>query len=328
MRRFVVMTSIQPPTHAVRQLARQRDWSIVVVGDRKTPKDWACEGITYLDVEAQARLGFATVGELPFGHYARKNIGYLYAMQHGADVVFETDDDNALLREDLPVGLVQQRVPVVSTDEGFVNVYRLYTDRKVWPRGFPLDLIRSQAPILQQLAEVSAPVHQGLANGDPDVDAIYRLVDGSLLDFKGDGCFALATGSHCPFNSQATFWFPQAYWAMLLPASVPMRVTDIWRGYVAQALLAKYGHSVLFTGPLMRQDRNVHDLMRDFVEELPFYRDARRFVELADGVAHNLDPLDTLVDCYEVLLRAGLIERSDVSLAQAWRADLRAMGNR
>jgi len=31
---------------------------------------------------------------LPYHHYCRKNIGYLYAIRQGADCILETDDDN------------------------------------------------------------------------------------------------------------------------------------------------------------------------------------------------------------------------------------------
>jgi hypothetical protein len=41
--------------------------------------------------------GFATEALLPTHSYTRKNIGYLYAIAHGAQRIYETDDDNVLL---------------------------------------------------------------------------------------------------------------------------------------------------------------------------------------------------------------------------------------
>ncbi len=325
MRRFIVITTIQPPTAPIQQLSRLKDWTVVVVGDTKTPADWACDGVVYLNVDRQVSLGFKTAAELPFQNYVRKNIGYLYAMREGADVIFETDDDNLLLPDKIPVHPQRLRVPVISSTDGFVNVYKLYTRRSVWPRGFPLELIQSRTPIDQHMAEVSVPVHQGLANHDPDVDAIYRLVHGELFDFESDGRYALNAGSFCPFNSQATLWYPDAYWAMLLPGAVAMRVTDIWRGYVAQVLLAKMGHSVLFTEPIMRQYRNIHNLLDDFVQELPFYRDARRFVELVQRTALHEDPLDMLSECYGALAQRGLVGERDARLVAAWCGDIREL---
>ena len=48
----------------------------------------------YLSIDQQEELGFRTTLRLPYKSYSRKNIGYLYAIAHGAQVVYETDDDN------------------------------------------------------------------------------------------------------------------------------------------------------------------------------------------------------------------------------------------
>jgi len=39
---WIVVTTIRSPTDAVRTLARQTGWKVVVIGDRKTPKTWRC----------------------------------------------------------------------------------------------------------------------------------------------------------------------------------------------------------------------------------------------------------------------------------------------
>ena len=48
----------------------------------------------FLSVEKQKTLGYRIHDLIPYKSYARKNIGYLYAIQHGAKVIYETDDDN------------------------------------------------------------------------------------------------------------------------------------------------------------------------------------------------------------------------------------------
>lgn len=323
--RYIVITSIQAPTPAVRRLATLPDWQLIVVGDRKTPRDWSCENVIFLGVEEQAKLGFRTHAELPYGHYARKNLGYLYAMREGAELIYETDDDNLLIPPSVPVSPQRQRVETVTSPDRFVNIYRHYTSRPVWPRGFPLDLIKSRNQDTVAPSDVSVPIQQGLANNDPDVDAIYRLVHGELFDFERAGRYALGAQMWCPFNSQATLWYPDAFWSMLLPGAVPMRVTDIWRGYVAQVLLARYGHSVLFTEPTMRQDRNVHNLLRDFSEEIALYQDVYRLVETVAGTANQPQPGALLLACYQALVKAKLVGEPDLRLTEAWCEDLAAM---
>jgi len=38
--KWIVVTTVQSPTDAVRTLAKQSGWKVVVVGDKKTPKSW------------------------------------------------------------------------------------------------------------------------------------------------------------------------------------------------------------------------------------------------------------------------------------------------
>jgi len=49
-----------------------------------------------------------------------------------------------------------------------------------------------------------------------------------------------------PYNAQATIHFYAAFWALYLPISVPGRVSDIWRSFVAQAFFKHLDLSVGF----------------------------------------------------------------------------------
>ena len=46
-------------------------------------------------------------------------------------------------------------------------------------------------------------------------------------------------------------------------------MTDIWRSFVAQRIAWTNNWSVLFDEPTVWQERNEHDLMRDFRDEVP-----------------------------------------------------------
>lgn len=322
--RFIVITSINRPTDAVARLSDLDGWRVVVVGDEKTPRgeDWG--RATFLSLEHQRELGFRCVDHLRTGHYARKNIGYLYAMRAGAQLIFDTDDDNLPLSDQLPVPELTLTTHTAASDQRFVNMYRLYTDQLIWPRGLPLTAIR--APVRTGPPEqVSAPLQQALANHDPDVDAIYRLVISSFLDFSGTGTYALASGHYCPVNSQATYWRRDGYCTMLLPNSVGMRVTDIWRGYIAQTLLRRLGHSLVFTGPVLRQERNAHDILADFADELPVYRDVPKLIHVLENVTYG-SIASMLESAYRAMADAGLVGEADVALSRAWCEDLRALG--
>ena len=75
----LVITTINPPTPAVRALNDRDDLHLIVVGDSKTPTDWALPGADFYSLEAQRRIcrfGAAC----PERTYARKNFGYLMAI--------------------------------------------------------------------------------------------------------------------------------------------------------------------------------------------------------------------------------------------------------
>lgn len=50
----------------------------------------------FLDVSDQEALPYATAPLLAWNHFGRKNLGFLYAIHHGAKVIYDFDDDNEL----------------------------------------------------------------------------------------------------------------------------------------------------------------------------------------------------------------------------------------
>src|SRR6056297_3221617 len=94
MKKCIVITTINEKTKAITEFEKFSDWHVVIVGDKKSKPIENNVNLTYLSVQDQKKLGFSIVDALPFNHYTRKNIGYLYAMREGAEVIYDTDDDN------------------------------------------------------------------------------------------------------------------------------------------------------------------------------------------------------------------------------------------
>lgn len=69
-------------------------WSIIVIGDKKSPPNYDLPGVDYLNIERQQELFGELAYLIPLNHYSRKNLGYLYAMSKGAEAIAESDDDN------------------------------------------------------------------------------------------------------------------------------------------------------------------------------------------------------------------------------------------
>jgi hypothetical protein len=329
MMRAIVITTIFPPREAMRRFAALPDWRLIVVADRKTPADWMQAGATFLSVEQQLRLPFKTAQALPWNHYARKMLGYLWAAKQGAGFIAESDDDN-LPAPDWDFPALAGRYLTTPINRDFINVYRLYTEQPIWPRGLPLSCLRDQRALLSrdslQPEDCRIGVWQALADDDPDVDAIYRLTSNAPCRFEHQAPVVLGTGTLAPFNSQNTAFAPDLLPLMYLPAFVNFRVTDILRSYVAQPIMWAAGYRLGFTAATVRQIRNQHDVLEDFRSELPLYLEAEAMVAgIREAVRSDASVSDNLHHVYRHLARQGIVPDAERKLLAAWLEDVAAL---
>lgn len=325
----IVVTTINLPTKgmlALRDGAVANDARFYVIGDTKSPDGFRLDGAEYLDIAAQLQTDFRFAQACPTKHYARKNIGYLQAMKSGAAVIVETDDDN-IPRKSFWNMRTRSTHSAVVRKAGWCNVYAYYSDGLIWPRGLPLTHVQSKVLPLDQLSiEISdCPIQQGLADENPDVDAIYRLLLPLPVDFVGDHELALDSGVWCPFNSQNTAFWKDAFPLLYLPYHCSFRMTDIWRSFIAQRLMWENGWRLQFHGATVFQERNEHDLMRDFSDEVVGYLNNERIrktledLPLDSGVAAIPQNLER---AYDALIKLDVIGSEESRLLQAWLSDI------
>lgn len=333
---MIVVTSIQAPTPCMRRLAeeaRRHGFSWVVVGDRKGPARFDLEPAELVPIETQRALPFRLAGALPERHYARKNLGYLLAMARGCTRLYETDDDNAPTARWTPrerKAEARRLRPRAASDAGWANVYSLFTSQPIWPRGLPLDRVRDRLgdrfALESGLVRAEAPIQQGLADGAPDVDAIWRLVMDRDVTFEDRPSVFLPPGVWCPFNSQNTWWWSEVFPLLYLPSHCSFRMTDIWRSFVAQRCLWALGHQLEFHSADVHQARNDHSLVRDFEDECPGYlgNDKIRLLLERLSLRPGGDELPgNLHRCWDAMTGAGFVKPAEMELVEAWLADCR-----
>ena len=158
-------------------------------------------------------------------------------------------------------------------------------------------------------------------DGEPDVDAVYRLVCNRPARFQQREPVVLDEGVFAPSNSQNTVWRPDAYPFMYLPAFVSFRFTDILRGWIAQRCVWQTGGRMAFGSPTAHQDRNVHDLLRDFESEIPCYLQSGPVTESLRGLSMRAEPTRILAACYERLLAMQVVAADEVNLADLWAVE-------
>jgi hypothetical protein len=200
------------------------------------------------------------------------------------------------------------------SDYMFVNPYSYFGQPTMWPRGYPLELISQSAnnvckkySLFNRLkSRYSVPlIQQGLVNGDPDVDAIYRLTrkhDGALLNVKFDEYappLVFKPFQYAPINSQNTLYHYDAFCTMPFPLNVTFREVDILRGYISMRMLQEIDGRVGFIAPNTFQIRNAHSYHADYKDEKRLYEDIQAFVKaLHEWTCDKATIAECFIDCY------------------------------
>jgi hypothetical protein len=327
----LIITSIAKQNHPVlKQYAlntKKNDIEFIVIGDTKSPKNFKLKNCNFYSIKLQNKLDFKLAKFLPIKHYARKNLGYLIAIKNGAEIIIETDDDNIPTKNFWKTRDKIQSAFVLKK-KGWVNVYKYFTNKHTWPRGFPLEKILSNLPNLKKIETLNSPIQQGLADENPDVDAIFRMTLPLPFSFKPKKNIALKYGSICPFNSQNTTWFREAFPLMYLPSYCSFRMTDIWRSFVAQRIAWECDWPILFHSSNVRQERNQHNLMSDFRDEISGYlnnlniMDSLINLKLKKG-ANNINA--NMIACYKKLIQLGFINNKEIDLLKYFLSDLESV---
>lgn len=348
--KWAVCTTIHSPTQAILDFVDSEEWAIVIVGD-KGMAPFRIDGSQsfFLDAaeqESLARQFPDLCALLPWKHFSRKNLGFLFAILHGAEQIWDFDDDNYLKEGLWPVFPDQSHNGHYRVVQGGDNKTCMALNplplmggdnhpTPMWPRGFPLNLVRH--PCNHTLAPAedlsTVAVVQSLADHEPDVDGIYRLTRTTPMNFEAGSLpvqirtLVVPHGTLSPYNAQATLVAKPAFWSLLLPISVHGRVSDIWRSYIGQRLLWDIGMNIAFVAPVVDQHRNPHNPLADMkAEEDLYYKSLElvRFLQTWEGMA------STLQGRYEELIVAlyerWYIEESDIYLAQQWLRALDHVG--
>ena len=322
---WIVITSINTPTLAIEKISELCDggqWSCVVIGDTKTPSQWAFKNIIFLDIQSQKNIFPKLANILPLNHYSRKNLGYLYAISKGADLILDTDDDNIPL-DKFGVNIKREVTGKLVGNSKWINTYKYFTnDAYIWPRGNPLNTIHEIGEVLNDSVKSICPIQQFLADGDPDVDAIYRLIFNKKLIFEENPSVILEKKSHCSFNSQNTVFFSEVFPLLYLPSFVSFRMTDIWRSFVAQNILWSLDKRLSFSSSTVRQDRNDHNLLHDFNDEIVGYKNNAEIVNVLERLQlswnHELDLYSKVWDSWKILYDNKFIMKEELELVDEW----------
>lgn len=280
MNKFIVTTTINPPTRAMKLFLSKKDWTTIIVGDLKTPHeeyqnlDCASDYI-YLSPEDQEKK-YPHLSELiGWKCIQRRNIGFVEAYKLGADVVATVDDDNIPYEnwgENLLVGREVDVDLYETYKTDFFDPLSVVSDN-LWHRGFPVQLLQNKQSSYAGKCKRRVLVQADLWDGDPDIDAIARITYKPCVKFRNVDPYC--SNRLSPFNSQNTFLAREVlpYYSVWPHVG---RMDDIFGAYWLQIL---FPECVVYNKATVYQERNEHDLVKDLENETIGYRNLLKWVE-------------------------------------------------
>ncbi len=325
----LIITTINPYKN-IRQLdyiSKKNLVNFIIVGDKKTPSNFKTIYGDYLDLKKQRNLNFQIVKKIPYNSYSRKNIGYLKAIKSNSKFIIETDDDNQIDKNYFKNISLYKYARNILTD-GWVNIYKPFIKEKnikIWPRGLPFENIERKFDISQNKFKSKFYIQQGICNGDPDVDAIFRILNNKKnLVFKKNLMFCINPRTYVPINSQNTIWYSNAFSLLYLPSFCSMRATDIWRGLIAKIILSNDKKNILFKSSNVVQKRNDHNLIKDLNDEMELYENLN--YALSSLLKLNLlkgekNYTKNLIKVYKNLVLMKLFPKKELDLVKLWVRD-------
>ena len=270
LKKFIVTTTINSPTLATRKFAAMEDWTLIVVGDTKTPHlEYEELDCIYLSPKIQQTIDSDLSDSIGWKSIQRRNIGFLYAYNMGADIVATVDDDN-IPYDDWSKNLLVGQTIECDLYEPSQNVFdplSVTNTPDIWHRGFPIDLLGKRHEV-EYKGKVNRKVlvQADLWDGDPDIDAMARLTMKPIVKYNVEKPYC--SNKIAPFNSQNTFLAREVlpYYAVLPHVG---RMDDIWGSYILQYY---FPNSVIYNKASVYQDRNVQDLVTNLEKEVIGYR--------------------------------------------------------
>tara|TARA_Y100000310_G_C20633064_1_gene789664 strand:- start:845 stop:1777 length:933 start_codon:yes stop_codon:yes gene_type:complete len=293
----IITTTVNEPTVATKkfaQIALERGYDFIVVGDKKTPHHSYenMDGVFYFHPDLQEKKYKELSDSIGWNTIQRRNLGFVEAFVDGeAPVIATVDDDNIPYDhwgEDL---LVNKKIEcdIYNHPLGVFDPLSVTPCKHVWHRGYPLEYVPDRLNVeYKGKALRKVLVQADLWDGDPDIDAMARLTMKPIVKFP-DSLSPYGSTNIAPFNSQNTFLSREVipYYCVLPHVG---RMDDIWGSYIMQHY---FPNSVAYNKASVYQDRNEQDLIKNLENEILGYRNTLSLIKDLSNWKKHL-PLESL----------------------------------
>ena len=146
LKKIIVCTSINKPTEAIKKFDNMKDWQLVVVGDKKTPKNYKLKHGIYLSPKKQEKMDKKLSKLIGWNCIQRRNFGILFAWKNNADIVAVVDDDNIPYKHWGKNLLLNRKINVnfYKTKALAFDPVSVTNHKNLWHRGFPIQILNKK----------------------------------------------------------------------------------------------------------------------------------------------------------------------------------------
>ncbi len=271
---YIATTTINKPTKALKSFAKNKNCKLIVALDKKS-KEFNLKNSIVLSTKYQEKKWKKLSKLIGWNCIQRRNFAILEAYERGAELIALIDDDNIpksnwfkniLLNKKIKADEVTLNKPIFDPI-GYTN------HKNLWHRGYPLELAEGRKYKKKRKKSLVFDVQANFWNGDPDIDAVCRMLFKPECKFKKK-YFPFYSKKISPFNSQNTIINRKIVKDYFLFPHIG-RMDDIWASFY---VLSK-GYKAVYNEPTVYQDRNVHNLIKDFKNEIIGYVNSSSLVE-------------------------------------------------
>ena len=271
---YIATTTINKPTKALKLFARNKNCKLIVALDKKS-KEFNLKNSIVLSTKYQEKKWPKLSKLVGWNCIQRRNFAILEAFERGAETIALIDDDNIPYNNWFKNIHVHKKIKckeikinkIIFDPVGYTNHSNL------WHRGMPLELVNNRKYKNGKKYLIEPDIQANFWNGDPDIDAVCRMIFKPECKFRKN-IFPFFSKKISPFNSQNTLLKRNVIKDYFLFPHIG-RMDDIWAAFYVTS--KKY--KVIYTEPTVYQNRNIHNLVKDFRDEYIGYVNSLKLVK-------------------------------------------------
>ena len=280
---YIATTTINEPTKALKLFAKNNKCKLIVALDKKS-KNFKLKNSIILSTRYQEKKWKKLSNLVGWNCIQRRNFAILEAFERGAKTIALIDDDN------IPLNNWFKKIHVnksfnckeVITNKSIFDPVGYTNHSNLWHRGMPLELVNNRKYKTKKKILIKPDIQANFWNGDPDIDAVCRMLYKPECKFKNN-LFPFFSKKISPFNSQNTILSRKVIEDYFLFPHIG-RMDDIWASFYVSA--KKY--KIIYGEPTVYQQRNIHNLIKDFKDEYVGYTNSLDLVENLYKNAENI----------------------------------------